>query len=293
MVKRKRLASTSSKPATSTTTTTTTAIPANSRRNGRQSNQLSTDQVDSAHLDVKRSRSTDSADSTAAPQVRGRSAPTSSSSTRANNENGRKQTDLFATIPDMDQPHLVEALSPVSDKISVLNQEQSESPPGNGRTRATKTSSVISSNSTSENPSIPQISVTDSSSTPTPSLVNGRASASESLSSLSELDTVDSEAETERMADFDEEPQNDSIPVVSTIVTSEDEIVADSGKSSPIRGRKRRRREDEEEKHEPHVENDDEEEEEEEEKLSHTEEKPVAEPEEPEEIEEAEPEEST
>src|SRR5947207_401809 len=240
MVKRKRLASTSSKPATSTTTTTTTAIPANSRRNGRQSNQLSTDQVDTARLDVKRSRSTDSADSTTAPQVRGRSAPTSSSSARANNENGKKQAELFATIPDMDQePHLVEALSPVSDKMSVVD-EGSDTPPENGRSRATKTSSVISSNSSTETPSIPQISVTDSSSTPTPSLVNGRASASESLSSLSELDTVDSEAETERMADFDEELQNDSSLVVSTIVTSEDEIVADSGKSSPIRGRKRR-----------------------------------------------------
>src|SRR5438552_3976291 len=98
MVKRKRLPSASSKPATGTTTTTT-GTQGNLRRNGRQSSQISTD---STRLDVKRSRSTDSADSTAAPQVRGRSAPTSSARNGGNSES-TKHSDIYTTtIPNMD-----------------------------------------------------------------------------------------------------------------------------------------------------------------------------------------------
>jgi hypothetical protein len=103
------------------------------------------------------------------------------------------------------------------------------------------------------NVSIPQISITvDGNSTgeATPSLVNGRdATASESLSSLSEIDTVDSEAETERAEEFDEEGLA-SIRVAPPLLRngpSEDDQIDESGKSSPSRGRKRRRRDNVEE----------------------------------------------
>jgi hypothetical protein len=103
------------------------------------------------------------------------------------------------------------------------------------------------------NVSIPQISITaDGNSTgeATPSLVNGRdATASESLSSLSEIDTVDSEAETERAEEFDEDGLG-SIRVAALPARgppSEDDQIDESGKLSLSRGRKRRRRDDVEE----------------------------------------------
>ena len=194
MVKRKRLASSSSKPTSATTTTTVTALQSGSRRahNGRPSNSSAAD----PHIDVKRSRSTDSADSTAAPQIRGRSAP--SSSFRENGKSSTASMDDFIEVQSM-QPHPPETMSPVSDKASD-EQQQSQN-------TADPIELPASAGST-ENPSIPQISVTDSSTTDaTPSLVNGRATASESLSSLSEIDTVDSEAETERIEEYDEDPE--------------------------------------------------------------------------------------
>ena len=135
MVKRKRQSSASSKPTTTTTTTTTAAQPTSRRQNSRQSNQIL---IESNHLEVKRSRSTDSADSTSAPQVRGRSAPTSSS-----RENGKQ--------PFVDMETQVEALSPISDKNSAPQQEPES--PVNGRSRGgTKTSSVSSNSTTTKDP---------------------------------------------------------------------------------------------------------------------------------------------
>jgi len=175
-------------------------------------------------------------------------------------------------------------MSPVSDKVSGEQQQSQNtadpielpaSAPNGQRSRldrSNKASSVISTGST-ENPSIPQISVTDSSTTDaTPSLVNGRATASESLSSLSEIDTVDSEAETERIEEYDEDPEEvdtaqvavddedgdndivDDMVITPAIGTSEDEGRSSdrvrqhshsrkSESQSPSRGRKRRRRE--------------------------------------------------
>ena len=147
-----------------------------------------------------------------------------------------------------------ETLSPISDKAQPTSATATDgdilpTTTSNGRSRGTKASSVISSNSTTENPSIPQISVTESSSTATPSLANGRATASESLSSLSEIDTVDSEAETERIEDLDEDTEqplleevnvedgDEEPPATSVVGTSEDE----NRETSPSRGRKRRR----------------------------------------------------
>lgn len=195
--------------------------------------------------------------------------------------------DDFIEVASM-EPQPREAMSPVSDKVSGQQQSQNSTADpielpasaSNGQRsrldRSNKASSVISTVST-ENPTIPQISVTDSSSTTdaTPSLVNGRATASESLSSLSEIDTVDSEAETERIEEFDEEPEEvdtapvaveddegdnddtlvaDGMVITPAIGTSEDEgrstdrvrqhsHTRKSESQSPTRGRKRRRRE--------------------------------------------------
>ena len=147
-----------------------------------------------------------------------------------------------------------ETLSPVSDKpqlpLSTTIDIDIPLPvtTSNGRSRGTKASSVISSNSSIENPSIPQISVTESSSTASPSIANGHATASESLSSLSEIDTVDSEAETERIEDLDDDGEQplpevtvdeDAEPRATDVVggTFEDE----NHEVVPSRGRKRRR----------------------------------------------------
>lgn len=190
--------------------------------------------------------------------------------------------DDFIEVAQM-EPQRRQGVSPVSDKASEQQSQNIADPielpasASNGQRsrldRSNKASSVVSTVST-ENPSIPQISVTDSSSTTdaTPSMVNGRATASESLSSLSEIDTVDSEAETERIEEFEEEPEEvetaqvaigeedgdnevaDDMAITPAIGTSEDEgrpsdqvrqhsPARQSQTQSPGRGRKRRRRE--------------------------------------------------
>jgi len=151
----------------------------------------------------------------------------------------------------------------------------------NDRLKSTATTSNASSLVGDGPTSIPQISVTESSFTTdaTPSLVNGRAEqTSESLSSLSEIETVDSEAETERIDEFDDEAVDDAprshtlneddeqdeqmtltrldgMPPVSGTQTplidddggepseSSSRGNSTSSSKSPSRGRKRRRRE--------------------------------------------------
>src|SRR5271155_5591481 len=111
MVKRKRQASSSSKPTTTATTTSTVTTAATvaptlssqsiSRRAAQNGRQSDSNHNNSHHLQVKRSRSTDSADSTSAPQIRGRSAPTPTSSSR---DNAQKipTPDLYNTMTDID-----------------------------------------------------------------------------------------------------------------------------------------------------------------------------------------------
>ena len=139
-------------------------------------------------------------------------------------------------------------LSPISPSVvTVIADPPSNAISTNGKRASRKSSS------TDMDTSIPRISVTSESNSTTdatPSLVNGRgASAGESSSSLSEIDSVDSEAETERIDEFDDDAAT-SIPVAPPVIvggTSEDEQLDESGKSSPSRGRSRRRREDEDE----------------------------------------------
>jgi hypothetical protein len=241
MVKRKRLPS-STKP--------TTLAPNSDRRNGRHHSAEHLDVVNANHRNPKRSRSTDSADSAAAPQVRGRSAPTLSYRDPPPSE---PSIDTDMQMTDVPQQN-AEPDSPASDKLAdgqrddhadEQQEPRSTSTTSNGhRSRPGKPSSVKSSNSQPEN--VPQISITESS-TEAPSLVNGRVS--ESLSSLSEIDTVDSEAETERIEEFEEEQETakleideeeqDEVPMTSLNGTSDDE----NGDESPLQGRKRRRRE--------------------------------------------------
>lgn len=292
MVKRKRLpssSSSSSKPTTAQSTTIQSTSQNNLRRsqNGRQSTTSTTTSLidEDSHLrrQIKRSRSTDSADSTATQQIRGRSAPTSSSFIPIV-ENGKSASLDSASgvdaMTDVENQHTAETLSPVSDKTSEEQDHSNESHPDeievalesqppnlqNGRgSRHEKAGKASSGGSSQEATLVPQISITESSSVTdaTHSLVNGRATASESLSSLSEIDTVDSEAETERIEDEEEtlEPMGDVVvpdgeetkETTSAIALSEEdgaelndvdnEIHARKSSSrSPTRGRKRRRR---------------------------------------------------
>ena len=132
--------------------------------------------------------------------------------------------------------------SPISPSVITVIAE----PPFNAITTNGKRASGKSL-TTEMDTSIPRISVTaesNSTTDATPSLVNGRgATASESLSSLSEIDTVDSEAETERIDEFEDDAAT-SIHIAAPVLvssTSEDERLDESRKSSPPRGRNRRR----------------------------------------------------
>src|ERR1700738_4733351 len=159
--KRKRQSSASAKPTTATTTATATITatatslgPAR-RVNGRNTTALSSqDTADTLQLDVpQRSHSTDSAESSAGHNIRGRSAPPPSRS-----DDGRLPQVI---IPDMNP----QDVSPPSDKTSTPashSADPTEKGPArsNGhraRSERTKTSSSNSTNSTAENPSIPQI----------------------------------------------------------------------------------------------------------------------------------------
>jgi hypothetical protein len=275
MVKRKRVVQATSKPST-TTATITAQLPPRSRANGRHSQTTPSTNLESLELD--RLHSSESAD---LQHTRGLSAMTTSV-----HSNGHQSI----TAPqEMDTHDLSSHLEKTSASTSHSPADPIYPPNGRSRPDRTKTSSSNSTNSTTENPSILQVSVTESASTTdaTPSLVNGRATASESLSSLSEVDTVDSEADTERIDEFDDELEEIELPAMDDVVdddipdeeipeetvagigTSEDDGSSDqtrgrvhsrtSSNNSPSRGRKRRRRENgEEEGKAEHIESSDE-----------------------------------